>query len=312
LPYNGTIYGKKDHSEREADVMIKSMTGFGRFEEITDDYKISVEMKAVNHRYLDLSIKMPKKFNYFEAGIRTLLKDYIQRGKVDVFISYEDYTEGRLCLKYNSGLAAEYMDAYRKMAEQFGLPNTVTVNDLARCPEVFTMEQAPDDEEEMWKVLSHAVREAAERFVNTRTLEGENLKNDLLGKLDYMERLVSEVEERSPQVISEYRIKLEDKIRELLASAAIDENRIATEVTIFADKICVDEETVRLRSHISNTRKELTEGGSIGRKLDFIAQEMNREANTILSKANDLEISQRAIALKTEVEKVREQIQNIE
>lgn len=269
-------------------------------------------MKAVNHRYLDLSIKMPKKFNYFEAGIRTLLKDYIQRGKVDVFISYEDYTEGRMCLKYNSGLAAEYMEAYGAMARQFGLANTVTVTDLARCPEVLTMEQASEDEEEMWKILSHAVRQASDRFVETRTLEGENLKKDLLGKLDYMETLVSEVEERSPQVLAEYRARLEEKVKELLAGASIDENRIATEVTIFADKICVDEETVRLRSHISNTRKELTKGGGIGRKLDFIAQEMNREANTILSKANDLEISQRAIALKTEVEKVREQIQNIE
>ncbi len=292
--------------------MIKSMTGFGRFETVTDSYKISVEMKAVNHRYLDLSIKMPKKFNYFEAGIRTLLKDYIQRGKVDVFISYEDYTEGRMCLKYNSGLAAEYMEAYEAMARQFGLANTVTVTDLARCPEVLTMEQASEDEEEMWKILSHAVRQASDRFVETRTLEGENLKKDLLGKLDYMETLVSEVEERSPQVLAEYRARLEEKVKELLAGASIDENRIATEVTIFADKICVDEETVRLRSHISNTRKELTKGGGIGRKLDFIAQEMNREANTILSKANDLEISQRAIALKTEVEKVREQIQNIE
>ena len=292
--------------------MIKSMTGFGRFETVTDSYKISVEMKAVNHRYLDLSIKMPKKFNYFEAGIRTLLKDYIQRGKVDVFISYEDYTEGRMCLKYNSGLAAEYMEAYGAMARQFGLANTVTVTDLARCPEVLTMEQASEDEEEMWKILSHAVRQASDRFVETRTLEGENLKKDLLGKLDYMEILVSEVEERSPQVLAEYRARLEEKVKELLAGASIDENRIATEVTIFADKICVDEETVRLRSHISNTRQELTKGGGIGRKLDFIAQEMNREANTILSKANDLEISQRAIALKTEVEKVREQIQNIE
>ncbi len=292
--------------------MIKSMTGFGRFETVTDSYKISVEMKAVNHRYLDLSIKMPKKFNYFEAGIRTLLKDYIQRGKVDVFISYEDYTEGRMCLKYNSGLAAEYMEAYGAMARQFGLPNTVTVTDLARCPEVLTMEQVPEDEEEMWKILSHAVRQASDRFVETRTLEGENLKKDLLGKLDYMETLVSEVEERSPQVLAEYRAKLEEKVRELLTGASVDENRIATEVTIFADKICVDEETVRLRSHIASTRKELDQGGSIGRKLDFIAQEMNREANTILSKANDLEISQRAIALKTEVEKVREQIQNIE
>ena len=292
--------------------MIKSMTGFGRYEAQEAERKIAVEMKSVNHRYLDLSIKMPKKFNYFEAGIRTLLKDYIQRGKVDVFISYEDYTEGRMCLKYNSSLAAEYMEAYEAMARQFGLANTVTVTDLARCPEVLTMEQASEDEEEMWKILSHAVRQASDRFVETRTLEGENLKKDLLGKLDYMEILVSEVEERSPQVLAEYRARLEEKVKELLAGASIDENRIATEVTIFADRICVDEETVRLRSHISNTRQELTKGGGIGRKLDFIAQEMNREANTILSKANDLEISQRAIALKTEVEKVREQIQNIE
>ncbi len=292
--------------------MVKSMTGYGRYESVTDEYKISVEMKAVNHRYLDLNIKMPKKFNYFEAGIRTLLKEYIQRGKVDVFISYEDYTEGRIGLKYNQSLASEYMEAFSAMAEQFGIPNNVTVMDLARCPEVLTMEQEPEDEDEIWKLLSGAVREAAGRFVQTRTAEGENLKKDLLGKLDLMEGLVSEVEERSPQILEEYRNRLEEKVRELLAGAAIEENRIAAEVAIFADKICVDEETVRLRSHIQNTRKELVEGGGVGRKLDFIAQEMNREANTILSKANDLEVSQKAIALKTEIEKVREQIQNIE
>ena len=292
--------------------MVKSMTGYGRYESVTDEYKISVEMKAVNHRYLDLNIKMPKKFNYFEAGIRTLLKEYIQRGKVDVFISYEDYTEGRIGLKYNQSLASEYMEAFSAMAEQFGIPNNVTVMDLARCPEVLTMEQEPEDEDEIWKLLSGAVREAAGRFVQTRTAEGENLKKDLLGKLDLMEGLVTEVEERSPQILEEYKNRLEEKVRELLAGAAIEENRIAAEVAIFADKICVDEETVRLRSHIQNTRKELVEGGGVGRKLDFIAQEMNREANTILSKANDLEVSQKAIALKTEIEKVREQIQNIE
>ncbi len=292
--------------------MVKSMTGYGRYESVTEEYKISVEMKAVNHRYLDLNIKMPKKFNYFEAGIRTLLKEYIQRGKVDVFISYEDYTEGRIGLKYNQSLASEYMEAFSAMARQFGIPDNITVMDLARCPEVLTMEQEPEDEDEIWKLLSGAVREAAGRFVQTRTAEGENLKNDLLGKLDLMESLVSEVEERSPQILEEYRNRLEEKVRELLAGSAIEENRIAAEVAIFADKICVDEETVRLRSHIQNTRKELLEGGGVGRKLDFIAQEMNREANTILSKANDLEVSQKAIALKTEIEKVREQIQNIE
>lgn len=292
--------------------MIKSMTGFGRFEAVTPEHKISAEIKAVNHRYLDLNIKMPKKFNYFETGLRSLLKNYIQRGKVDIFISYEDYTEEKLCLKYNSTLASEYMDYFVKMQRQFGIENDVKVSTLAHMPEVLSMEQVPEDEEQAWKLLSQAVEEAAKRFVESRSQEGERLKADMLGKLDYMESLVDFIEERSPQVLKEYRVKLEDKVKELLENSTIDENRILTEVTIYADKICVDEETVRLRTHIGATRRELTTGGSVGRKLDFIAQEMNREANTILSKSGDLEISDRAIALKTEIEKVREQIQNIE
>ena len=292
--------------------MIKSMTGFGRCEKVTEEYKLSVEMKAVNHRYLDMSIKMPKTFNYFEAGIRNLLKNDIQRGKVDVFINYEDYTENKMSLKYNASLAAEYMEYFKKMEEQFGIANDIKVSVLSRMPEVLTMEEVPDDEDSMWKLLSEVVEEAAGSFVESRVREGEHLKNDLLGKLDYMLEQVAFIEERSPGVVAEYRMKLEEKVHELLESASIDEGRIATEVTIFADKICVDEETVRLRSHIDHTRKELLAGGSVGRKLDFIAQEMNREANTILSKANDLEISEHAIILKTEIEKVREQIQNIE
>lgn len=292
--------------------MIKSMTGFGRCEKVTEEYKLSVEMKAVNHRYLDMSIKMPKKFNYFEAGIRNLLKNDIQRGKVDVFINYEDYTENKMSLKYNASLAAEYMEYFKKMEEQFGIANDIKVSVLSRMPEVLTMEEVPDDEDSMWKLLSEVVEEAAGSFVESRVREGEHLKNDLLGKLDYMLEQVTFIEERSPKIVAEYRTKLEEKVHELLESASIDEGRIATEVTIFADKICVDEETVRLRSHIEHTRKELLAGGSVGRKLDFIAQEMNREANTILSKANDLEISEHAIILKTEIEKVREQIQNIE
>ena len=263
--------------------MLKSMTGFGRCEMATDEYKISVEMKAVNHRYLDLSIKMPKKFNYFEAAIRAQLKKYIQRGKVDVFISYEDYTDEKMSLKYNRSLAGEYMDYFRQMADELGIPNDATVMRLARCPEVFTMEQAPEDEEHMWQILEKAIGEAAEKFVETRTREGENLKQDLLGKLDYMVTLVDQIEERSPKIVEEYRAKLEDKVKELLEGSSVDEGRIAAEVVIFADKVCTDEETVRLRSHIEATRKELTAGGSVGRKLDFIAQEMNREANTILS-----------------------------
>ena len=292
--------------------MLKSMTGFGRYETVTDEYKITVEMKAVNHRYLDLSIKMPKKFNYFEASIRTLLKKHIQRGKVDLFINYEDYTEGNLSLKYNKGLAGEYMNAFQQMAEQFQIPNDITVSALSRFPEVLTMEQTPEDEEQLWKVLSDAISRAAERFVETRLEEGEHLRDDLLKKLDYMLELVSFIEERSPRIVEEYRTKLTDKVKELLNGAAIDESRIVTEVTIYADKICTDEEMVRLRSHIETMKTKLIAGGSIGRELDFIAQEMNREANTTLSKANDLETADKAIALKTEIEKVREQIQNIE
>ena len=292
--------------------MIKSTTGFGRCEAVTDECKISVEIKAVNHRYLDLSIKMPKKFNYFEAAMRTLLKDYIQRGKVDVFITYEDYTEDQVSLKYNSTLAAEYMKNFEKMAEQFGLEDDVTVSMLSRCPEVLTMEQVPEDEEHMWAMLQEVLKGAAENFVETRLREGENLKNDLIGKLDHMLSMVDFIEERSPKILEEYRQRLGDKVRELLQNSTIDESRILTEVTVFADKICVDEETVRLRSHIEGMKKELLAGGSVGRKLDFIAQEMNRESNTILSKSNDLEISDQGILLKTEIEKVREQIQNIE
>ena len=292
--------------------MIKSMTGFGRSETVTDDCKISVEIKAVNHRYLDLGIKMPRKFNLFESAMRTLLKDYIQRGKVDVFVTYEDYTEEKVSLKYNSSLAAEYMESFKKMEAQFGIDNDVKVSMLARCPEVLTMEQAPEDEEQMWALLEGVVKQAAENFVAARIREGEHLKNDLLAKLDYMLTLVDFIEERSPKVIEEYRRKLEEKVKEMLQSSSIDDSRILTEVTIFSDKICVDEETVRLRSHIEGMKKELISGGSVGRKLDFIAQEMNRESNTILSKSTDMEISDQAIILKTEIEKVREQIQNIE
>lgn len=292
--------------------MIKSMTGFGRCELVTTDYKISVEIKAVNHRYLDLNIKMPRKFNFMENSIRNLLKTYIQRGKVDVFISYEDYTRETLCLKYNSSLAAEYVDYCRRMEEAFGIPNDMTTSVLARMPEVLVMNQEPEDEDQMWKQLAQVVEDAAAKFVESRIAEGERLNTDLLAKLEYIRELVSFVETRYPAVVAEYREKLYNKVQELLSSTTIDEGRLATEVTIFADKICVDEETVRLKSHIDSTIKTLTANDSIGRKLDFIAQEMNREANTILSKSGDRELADKAILLKTEVEKVREQIQNIE
>ncbi|MCM1146158.1 MAG: YicC family protein [Clostridium sp.] len=292
--------------------MIKSMTGFGRSELVREDRKITVEMKSVNHRYLDVTIKMPKKLNFFEAAIRNELKNYIQRGKVDIFITYEDYTESNICVKYNKELAGEYMKYLAQMAEDFSLDNDVRVSALSRYPEVLSMEEQTIDEEELWILLNEAIENAAKGFVDSRIKEGENLKEDLIAKLDGMLVHVDYITERSPEIITQYRLKLEEKVKELLGDAQIDETRLLTEVTIFADKVCVDEELVRLRSHIETMKENLTEGGGIGRKLDFIAQEMNREANTILSKANDLEISNRAIELKTEIEKVREQIQNIE
>ena len=292
--------------------MIKSMTGFGRSEIVKGNRKISVEIKSVNHRYLEAGIKMPKKLNVFESRMRDLLKKYATRGRIDIFINYEVDSESQVNLKFNKNIADEYMAIFNNMSEKYNLKNDMTVGGLARFPEVITMDEVQEDEEELWHFIEEAMKAALEQFVNTRILEGENLKKDLLGKLDHMEELVAFVEKRSPEIMKEYRSKLESKVKELLGDTTIDESRIATEVIIYADKICVDEETVRLRSHIEHARKCLNEDGGIGRKMDFIAQEMNREANTTLSKANDIEISNAAIDLKTEIEKVREQIQNIE
>ena len=293
--------------------MIKSMTGFGRAEVITKERKITVELKSVNHRYLDLSIKMPRKLVFLEGAIRNLMKTYMQRGKVDVFITYEDYTLSCGALKYNKELAGEYLAYIRQMAEEFGLENDVKAGALSRYPDVLTMEEQSVDEDALWAVLEAPLREACEKFAQSRAREGENLKNDLIAKLDALDEKVSQVEARSPEVVNAYRTKLEAKVSELLEDTQIDDNRIAAEVILFSDKICNDEETVRLHSHIKNMKKMLTtEQNGIGRKLDFMAQEMNREANTILSKSSDLEISNIAIDLKTEIEKVREQIQNVE
>jgi uncharacterized protein (TIGR00255 family) len=292
--------------------MLKSMTGFGRCEVSTPERKVIVEIKAVNHRYCDISIKMPKKLSFFESGIRNVLKEYIGRGKVDVFITYEDYTEKNVCVKYNEDIAKEYMQNLIRMSETFHIDNDIRVSALARFPDVFTLEEQSIDEAELWKMIEGPVRTASEQLVNARITEGENLKKDIIRKLDGMLTFVTYIEERSPQILTEYRQKLTAKVNELLGDTKIEESVLATEVIIFADKICVDEETVRLRSHIQNMKATLDDGDGIGRKLDFIAQEMNREANTILSKANDLEVSNTAINLKTEIEKVREQIQNIE
>ena len=292
--------------------MIKSMTGFGRCEVQKDSRKFTVELKSVNHRYLDVNIRMPKKLNFFETAIRTLLKSYANRGKVDIFITYEDLSQAQVSVKYNAALAAEYIKYLKQMEEEFGLENDVRVSTLSRYPEVFTMEEQSEDEEELWNGLKEALEGAFAQFVETRKTEGENLKKDILSKLDILSEQIGFIEERSPKIVAEYRAKLEEKMKELLSDTQIEESRIAAEVILFADKICTDEEVVRLKSHISHMRSTLEEQDEIGRKLDFIAQEMNREANTILSKANDIDVSDRAIRLKTEIEKIREQIQNIE
>lgn len=292
--------------------MIKSMTGFGRYEYSNNQRKITVEMKAVNHRYLEMNIKMPRKFNIFESKIRTEIKKYAERGKMDMFITYEDLSEHIEEVCYNADIAAQYIEKFKEIEERFSIPNDVRVTTLLRCPDVFTMEEKKMDEEELWEIISHAVEGASEKFVETRIAEGENLKTDLLEKLNVMMSLVEYIEDKSPQIIADYRKKLEDKVKEMLSDSQIDDSRIAAETVIFADKICIDEEIVRLRSHISSMSEALLSGGAVGRKLDFIAQEMNREANTILSKTVDIEISNRAIDLKTEIEKIREQVQNIE
>ncbi|QOV20619.1 YicC family protein [Blautia liquoris] len=292
--------------------MVNSMTGFGRSEIQFSDIRFTVEMKSVNHRYLDFNIKLPKKLSSFENAIRNTLKEYVQRGKVDVFITYEDFTQSNISLKYNKELASQYLNCAHKIQEDFDLKNDITVSKLAGFPEVLVMEETPVDEERLWSVLERALKEAGEQFQRQRNREGENLKDNLLDKLNQMLVDIREVEIRSPQIIEEYKSKLEQKTRELLEDTSVEDSRIAAEVILFADKICTDEETVRLRSHIENMMSVLKQGGTVGRKLDFIAQEMNREANTILSKANDLKTSNIAIELKTEIEKTREQIQNIE
>lgn len=293
--------------------MAKSMTGFGRYEAVTEEYKVIVEIKSVNHRYFDLSVKMPKKFNMFEQMVRSVLKQNVGRGKVDVFITYEDYAEAEINVRYHSHLVQGYIDSIRGMADRFDLEvGPLSAVTLSRMPDVLSLEEDEMNVEKLKAIIEKGVNGALEQFIAAREAEGTDLKKDLYGKLDLIEEYVAFIEARSPKILEEYRAKITAKVEELLGDKKIDDGILATELTVFADKVCVDEETVRLRSHILNMRNTLEETEPVGRKLDFISQEMNREANTILSKANDRELSNKAIDLKTEIEKIREQIQNIE
>ena len=293
---------------------IFSMTGFGRSEVITDTYRIQVEFKSVNHRYLDLAIKMPRKFNCHEAAIRRIIKEYIERGKTDLFITFDDYSDTGRKLVYSRELASEYLNYFEEMSAEFGIKNEISATALGRFPDVLMMEESSEDEERLWEILEPVLKQALENFRNSRASEGENLRDDLIGKLDAMQQYVEKIEALSPSVVESYRSRLYERIKETLSDSAItaDEGRIVTEVAIYSDKVCTDEEMVRLKSHIASMKEKLTCGGACGRELDFIAQEMNREANTTLSKANSLCIADTAIALKTEIEKIREQVQNIE
>lgn len=291
---------------------LKSMTGFGRAEVSNDQYRLSVEVKSVNSRFLDLSIKMPKKFNALEANIRNTVKEYISRGKVDLFITYESFSEKGKALRLDLPLAKEYLESMRTLVNALGVEDNVKVTNLASLPDVLVLSEESEDDDALWESLKPSLTGALERFSETRVMEGENLQKDLLGKLDEMEAIVNRIDERSPEITATYEARLRAKVSELLEGTGIDEARIVQEVTIYSDKICTDEERVRLHSHIKNMRTKLQNGGLVGRELDFVAQEMNREANTTLSKANDLIVSEDAIGLKTLIEKIREQIQNLE
>ena len=294
--------------------MIRSMTGFGRAEASDGANKILVEMKAVNHRYLDMNIRLPRRFMQFEVKARGVIKEYTSRGKLDVFVTAESEGSQGKTLCYSQSLAEGYLGYIRRISEELGVPNDVTAVKLASMPEVLTMENVDEDDENLWHLLEKAIRGAGEVFNAQRTLEGTVLHEDITQKLCAMEEMVAAIENRSPGVVEEYRERLTAKVRELLEGVSVDDARILTETAVFADKICVDEETVRLKSHINSMRSALapSDGEQSGRKLDFIAQEMNREANTILSKCNDMEISGIAVSLKTLIEKIREQVQNIE
>lgn len=292
--------------------MIKSMTGFGRYETVTDEYRIAVEIKSVNHRYCDLNIKLPKKFNEIENTLRMMMKEIAERGKVDVYVSYEDYAGKGTHVHYRPQIAKEYVKVAAQVAEEFELHNSLSAERLLGFADVISLEEESNDLESVFPIVTQTLQKAGEQFIASREREGEQLYQDIKGKLAYLLTLVAQVEERSPQMLQEHRQKLLEKVQELLGDRKIDEGILATELIVYADKVCVDEETVRLRSHIDAMSETLDMQEAIGRKLDFIAQEMNREANTILSKANDKELSGIAINLKTEIEKIREQIQNIE
>lgn len=292
--------------------MIKSMTGYGRAEELVDGMYISVEFKSVNHRYFDFSARVPRIYGFLEEKLKTFTNSCVSRGKIDCFVSVENLEETDTEIIVNHSLAEGYINAIKELSERFSLENDITAYTLSRFPDVLTLHKAADDEEKIWQSVKGVAQKAIDRFISMREIEGEKLKNDVLSRADFIIEKVGFIEKRSPETVKEYNEKLKFRMKELLEDTLVDEQRLLNEAAIFADKIAVAEETVRLRSHISQLRELVNSDEAVGRKLDFLVQEINREANTIGSKAQDVDIAKCVIAIKAEVEKIREQIQNIE
>lgn len=292
--------------------MVKSMTGFGRGEFSQDGKEFTVEIKTVNHRYSDVFIKMPRQIAFLEDRVRDQVGKAISRGKIDVFITYYNYSDDSKFVTFDEALAKAYISSVEALRDRYGLKDDISVSLISRFPDVLKVEQNEEDEEVVWSMLHIAVDNALASLVMMRENEGEGLKKILLERADYIEGIIAEISKRAPEVPKDYKLKLEARIKELLQQQAVDESRIATEVAIFADRCSIDEELVRLASHIGQMREALSMNQPIGRKLDFLVQEMNREINTIGSKANDLSITKNVVEIKSEIEKVREQIQNIE
>lgn len=293
--------------------MIKSMTGFGRGDSQVGDKYFQVELKSVNHRYMDVSIKLPKKFTYLEESIRKVIKSHIQRGRIEAYITYESIGESDINVAVDMPLAKEYLKALLRIEEELSIETDVTTSVIARFPDVIKVEKKEENEDEIWQCLQEALNNALNQLVIMRQEEGDKLQIDLLKRLNKTRDFVAQIKDRSPIIVQEYRQKLIERIKEILDEEfSLDDNRVAAEVALFADKSNITEEIVRLYSHINQFSNTLQENEAIGRKLDFLLQEMNREANTIGSKANDLTIANLVINIKSEFEKMREQVQNIE
>lgn len=292
--------------------MIKSMTGYGKSEQTIDSLNVTVEIKSVNHRYFEFSARVPREYGSLEEKLKKYCNSLITRGKVECYVSVEDLEEREMEVNVNETLAAGYVKALKELSERFGLKDDISAVTLSRYPDVITLHKASEDEERIWNAVKTVAETAVSKFIEMRETEGSKLRGDILSRADYIIECVEFIEGRSPETVREYNEKLKQRMKELLGDAAVDEQRLLNEAAIYADKIAVDEETVRLRSHISQLREFMNSSEAIGRKLDFLVQEINREANTIGSKAQDVDIAKKVIAIKAEVEKIREQVQNIE